>query len=322
MMANNTAKTNQQLWPMGAVTRRTGIGEHTLRAWERRFGFPTPVRLASGHRRFSGEQVQHLMLIAKALESGYRAGEIVPMPLPELEQLLQSSDVLDQSVATTDAQEITSLALDASKRFDRESLKALLHSEAAVLGLPRFLRERVAPLLDVVGDAWGRGEIEIRHEHFFSEVLEDELRGLRAPLEAAAKGRPVVIASLPNELHGLGLQIAALAIVTSGRSVRVLGPNLPAGEIVQAAKSLDASAVGLSVSIFADPKETKREISAMRENLPSGLGLWIGGAGATTLKSLPAGVEITASLDDLDRLLMLLPDSTTCDFDNSVPIRA
>jgi len=25
-----------QLWPMGAVTRRTGIGEHTLRAWERR----------------------------------------------------------------------------------------------------------------------------------------------------------------------------------------------------------------------------------------------------------------------------------------------
>lgn len=244
------------------------------------------------------------------------------MPLPELEQLLQSSDVLDQSVATTDAQEITSLALDASKRFDRESLKALLHSEAAVLGLPRFLRERVAPLLDAVGDAWGRGEIEIQHEHFFSEVLEDELRGLRAPLETAAKGRPVVIASLPNEPHRLGLQIAALAIVTSGRSVRILGPNLPAEEIVQAAKSLDASAVGLSVSIFADPKETKREISAMRENLPSGLGLWIGGAGATTLKSLPAGVEITASLDDLDRLLMLLPDSTTCDFDNSVPIRA
>ena len=79
-MESDVVESSRQLWPMGAVTRRTGIGEHTLRAWERRFGFPKPVRLASGHRRFSGDQVQHLLLIAKALESGYRAGDIVPLP--------------------------------------------------------------------------------------------------------------------------------------------------------------------------------------------------------------------------------------------------
>jgi DNA-binding transcriptional MerR regulator len=308
MIASDVAETNRQLWPMGAVTRRTGIGEHTLRAWERRFGFPKPLRLASGHRRFSGDQVQHLFLIAKALESGYRAGDIVPLPLAELEQLLESSGVFDRAGATATAEDVISLAFDACKRFDREPLAALLHSEASILGLPRFLRERVSPLLDEVGNAWGRGEIEIRHEHFFSEVLEDELRRLRAPLETAAKGRPVVIASLPNELHGLGLQIAALAIVTAGRSVRVLGPHLPVDEIVQAAKALDASAVGLSVSILAEPKETAREITAVRKRLPDGVALWIGGAGSTTLKNLPNGVEITPALDDLDRLLMQLPD--------------
>jgi len=42
---------NDEMWPMGAVTKRTGITEHTLRAWERRFDFPKPVRLVSGHRR-------------------------------------------------------------------------------------------------------------------------------------------------------------------------------------------------------------------------------------------------------------------------------
>jgi DNA-binding transcriptional MerR regulator len=314
MMASDVVKTNQQLWPMGAVTRRTGIGEHTLRAWERRFGFPTPIRLASGHRRFSADQVQHLLLIAKALESGYRAGDIVPLPLAELEQLLQNSGVFDRTSATSNDEDVISLAFDACRRFDRESLAALLHSEAVVLGLPRFLRERVSPLLDEVGDAWGRGEIEIRHEHFFSEVLEDKLRRLRAPLETAAKGRPVVIASLPNELHGLGLQIAALAIVTAGRSVRVLGPHLPVEEIVQAAKALDASAVGLSVSIFSEPEETAREITVVRERLPDGVALWIGGAGSTTLEDLPTGVEITASLDDLERVLMQLPDQKVTAF--------
>jgi DNA-binding transcriptional MerR regulator len=309
-MATDLAEANQQLWPMGAVTRRTGIGEHTLRAWERRFGFPTPVRLASGHRRFSGDQVQHLLLIAKALQSGYRAGDIVPMPLAELEQLLQSSGVFDPTGATGNAEDVISLALDACRRFDWDALAALLHSEATVLGLPRFLRERVSPLLEEIGKTWSRGEIEIRHEHFFSQVLEDELRRLRAPLESAAKGRPVVIASLPNEVHALGLQVAALAIATAGRSVRVLGPQLPVEEIVQAATALDASAVGLSVSAFSDPEETAREINALRKGLPEGVSLWIGGAGSTALEEMPIGVEITASLDDLDRVLTQLADST------------
>jgi len=310
-MESDIVESKTQLWPMGAVTRRTGIGEHTLRAWERRFGFPKPVRLASGHRRFSGDQVQHLLLIAKALEFGYRAGDIVPLPLPELDQLLQSSGVFDRAGVDGSAEDAMLLAFDACKRFDRESLAGLLHGEAAVLGVPRFLRERVAPILDAVGEAWGRREIGIRHEHFFSEVLEDELRRLRAPLEAATRGRPVVIASLPNELHGLGLQIAALAIVTAGRSVRVLGPHLPVEEIVQAAKALDASAVGLSVSIFAEPDEAAREITAVRERLPAETALWIGGVGSTNLEDLPAGVEKTVSLDDLDRVLMQLPDQAS-----------
>jgi len=307
-MESATEGRNPQLWPMGAVTRRTGIGEHTLRAWERRFGFPTPVRLSSGHRRFSHEQVRHLLKIAKALESGYRAGDIVPLPLPDLERLLQKSGVLDRGAETGNIEEMCSLVFDACKRFDRGSLAALLHSEAALLGLPTFLRERVTPLLDEVGEAWGRGDIEIRHEHFLTEILEDELRRLRAPLEPTASGRPVVIASLPNELHGLGLQVAALAVVTAGRSVRVLGPNLPVEEIVQAATALDAAAVGLSVSTFAEPNETSREITAVREQLSTETALWLGGAGAGSLKNLPGGVEITSSLDDLDRALEQLPD--------------
>jgi DNA-binding transcriptional MerR regulator len=38
---------------IGDVVAATGIGEATLRAWERRFGFPAPRREPSGHRRYS-----------------------------------------------------------------------------------------------------------------------------------------------------------------------------------------------------------------------------------------------------------------------------
>src|ERR1700748_2053329 len=40
---------------IGDVVAATGVGEATLRAWERRFGFPSPRREPSGHRRYSAE---------------------------------------------------------------------------------------------------------------------------------------------------------------------------------------------------------------------------------------------------------------------------
>lgn len=301
---------SRQLWPMGAVTRRTGIGEHTLRAWERRFGFPTPHRLESGHRRYPAEQVQQLMLIAKALDFGYRAGDVVPMPPAELRELLREAGIYEKAVVSGDGGSGSSAAevFEACRRLDREALTGILRRDASVLGTARFLRERVAPLLEEIGDSWAQGELEIRHEHFFSEVLEDQLRSLRVPLQASAGGRPVVVASLPNELHSLGLQIAALNIAASGRTVHILGPNLPAEEIVSAAGTLGAIAVGLSISLYADPANVQEQAEAIRSGLPDHVELWLGGAGAAVFNDLPAGMVGVPTLDDLDAALARLAE--------------
>lgn len=292
--------TDQPLWPMGAVTRRTGIGEHTLRAWERRFGFPNPHRLDSGHRRYPAEQVRRLMLIAQALGLGHRAGDVVPLATRDLEDLLRDNGAVDGLADVGGIEDAVSEVVDACRKFDRDTLVGLLRRDATTLGMATFLRERVAPLLEAVGDEWSRGGIEIRHEHFFSEVLEDELRRMRAPLEAAPGGRPILLASLPNEIHGLGLQIAALEIMIRGRSARVLGPQLPPDEIVAAAVALDAAAVGLSMSAYASVPETSRDIQVIRAELPESIQLWLGGAGSSRLEKPPVGVTILPTLDDLD----------------------
>lgn len=301
--SNPAGETEAKMWPMGAVTRRTGIGEHTLRAWERRFGFPAPHRLDSGHRRYPADQVQHLMLINAALSCGYRAGDVVPMELPELEELLRDCGALDAGLQTGITAAIIDDTISATTRFDRDTLINALNTDASLLGVRRFLRERVTPLLEEIGDAWAQGRIEVRHEHFFSEALEDTLRSLRSGLEPAGRGRPVILATLPDELHGLGLHIVALAVAATGRRVRVLGPHLPVTEIVQAAEATDAAAVGLSISLFGTDKNTVNAVNELRKDLPPTTKLWLGGAGAAHLEGLPQGVEIVASLDDLDTSL-------------------
>jgi len=289
-----------QLWPMGAVTRRTGIGEHTLRAWERRFGFPAPHRLESGHRRYPADQVQQLVLINAALNCGYRAGDVVPLAKTEIEDLLRDCGALDAGIPAGITATIIDDTIRACIRFDRDALANALNTDASLLGVRRFLRERAAPLLEEIGNAWDQGRIDVRHEHFFSEALEDTLRGLRSGLDPAGKGRPVILATLPDELHGLGLHIAALAVAAAGRRVRVLGPDLPVDEIVQAAVATDAAAVGVSISLFGADEKTAEAVGELRKALTPATRMWLGGAGATHLEELPGGVEIFSSLDDLD----------------------
>jgi methanogenic corrinoid protein MtbC1 len=300
-VAPDAAGTDEQMWPMGAVTRRTGIGEHTLRAWERRFGFPTPHRLDSGHRRYSSSQVRQLLLISRALGCGHRAGDVVPLTAPEIEELLRQTGVVEGVAAVGGTDEVVAEVIEACRRFDRDAVAAILRRDASVLGMAAFLRERVTPLLEEIGEEWSRGGIEIRHEHFFSEVLEDEIRLMRVPLQVSAGGRPVVLASLPNEVHALGLQVAALAITAAGRAVRVLGPHLPSDEIVHAAEVLDAAAVGVSMSVFAQDEETARELAVIRKALPKAIEVWVGGAGSIRLEHLPGGIKQLPTLDDLDQ---------------------
>jgi len=291
---------------MGAVTRRTGIGEHTLRVWERRFGFPQPLRLPSGHRRYTSDQVQHLMMINEALRCGHRAGDVVPLPRKQLESLLEQCDQVLESAEPS--REWLVHIFEAARAFDRQEVLRELYQGATTLGLHRFLLERVTPLMTEIGEAWARGEFEIRHEHFVSEVLEDVLRDLRKPLEATAAGRPVVLASLPSEQHSLGIHIAALAVAAAGRHSLVLGPQTPTEEIAEAAAAIDAVAVGISISSFAAVDGMRSEISSLRESLPSGIHLWLGGSGAEGLTGLPTGVEVLNSLQALDRVLRRLAD--------------
>lgn len=59
------------------TSRLTAIELDTLRMWERRYGFPRPQRASGGSRVYSESDVESLKLIRRALENGYRPGEVV-----------------------------------------------------------------------------------------------------------------------------------------------------------------------------------------------------------------------------------------------------
>jgi len=52
------------------VAARSGVPAGTLRMWEERYGFPSPTRLPSGHRRFSERDVEAVRAVVSARDAG------------------------------------------------------------------------------------------------------------------------------------------------------------------------------------------------------------------------------------------------------------
>lgn len=64
---------------IGEVVERTGVAEATLRMWERRYGFPTPERLASGHRRYREHEIE----LVRAVGAKRAAGLSLPAAIDQ-----------------------------------------------------------------------------------------------------------------------------------------------------------------------------------------------------------------------------------------------
>ena len=283
------------LWCMAAVTTRTGIGQHTLRAWERRFGFPAPLRLPSGHRRYTDDQIARLHLIGQAIALGHRAGDVVALPEERLKELLRRSHPRPGALPAWEVR-----LLEKVRTFDREGIVSDLAHAYASLGVRTFLRDRLVPLTAAVGDSWAAGALAIKHEHFLSEILDDTLRTLRTPLEHGGQGRPVLFATFPQERHTLGVQVAALVTALAGRRLRILGAELPVDEIAGAAEQLDPLAVGISVTTHTAHPTTVRWLHRLRVRLAGRTALWVGGSGAELLTGLDRAILRRTGIETLE----------------------
>jgi len=82
---------------IGDVVHATGLGEATLRAWERRYGFPEPRREPSGHRRYSQADVERLLRVIEERQRGVELPAAIerargaPLGVPSLFARLRAS---------------------------------------------------------------------------------------------------------------------------------------------------------------------------------------------------------------------------------------
>lgn len=293
---------------IGALSRATRIPVETLRTWERRYGAPMPVRRPSGHRRYPVASVEHLRRVGRLLARGHHAGEILGLPIRELDALLSLSDPQDGAARAASAppavgaqhpERAVPLLLRAAEELDRDSLMRELRVSWMRFGPLRFLEDIAGPFMVEMGRAWEARRLDVRHEHFASAGLADFLREAREPHDHVARGPRVAAAALAGDAHEGGLLMACALLAYRGHRLVYLGANTPVEEIAAAART-GVDLVVVSVSAAVPRRRAAADVSRLREALPARMPLWIGGAGAPPASP---GVERFGTLGALDQRL-------------------
>ncbi len=288
---------------IGALAAATGLPVETLRTWERRYGFPTPVeRTGAAHRRYPLETVERLKLAGRAMDLGHKPSIALRASTATLRDLLAVSGAPEQkqrtfATAPTDG-DFVERCIHSIARLDSEPLVQELERAWNELGAMTFLTTAVAPLLTSIGEAWSHKKLEVGHEHFASEILREFLSARWRPMSERSQGPRVVCGTLEREQHVLGLHMAAVVLSLAGVRVVFLGGGTPVQQLIESAVDTRSRAVLLSAAEGTDRRRLQRDVKELLQALPANTPVVVGGGG---FEPAPPGVVAPGGLHELEK---------------------
>lgn len=202
-----------------AAAAMLGVSPSTLRSWERRFGFPAPVRSEGGHRQFALAEIEAVR--AAFLQTGDAAAAV--------------AIARDRGTGpATDARLVQAL-----QAFDEPACDRLLEESLALRSVERTVEEVLLPAVAAAGDATSA---EAAFAHRWAAGWLAATRRVSPPA-SRPEGVLVLDGSAPasdDALHALALD---LVLRRSGLRTLVLTAALEPERVGRAMRALQPRAV-------------------------------------------------------------------------------
>lgn len=239
----------------------TGVSEHTLRAWERRYGVLAPARTESGYRVYDEGSLARI----SAMDQLVRAGWTARAAAAEVSRSQVTGGFLDpyaELIRAAAALDATTVARVIREPFQRAPFEAVVD---------RWLM----PALVRLGKAWADGEVSVAGEHLVANVV---MRQLFAAYDAAVgnqRGGPVLIGAPPKVEHQLGLLAFATAARRAGLHTIYLGAQVPLEAWADAVEKSTPRAAVTSVPRRQDVARATKVVELLAGD--PAVPVWVGG---------------------------------------------
>jgi DNA-binding transcriptional MerR regulator/methylmalonyl-CoA mutase cobalamin-binding subunit len=245
----------EKLYTIGTVSKLTGVGAITLRAWERRYGLIEPIRKASGHRLYTRAHIDQINRITALTAQGLRISQIRP-------EMLESD--LEDTAREDGADDVwrgyLNSMIAAIVSYDEDRLEEIYNGALSLYPIGMVTGKLLTPLLRELGRRWAAGRGGVAEEHFFAFYLRNKLGARYHHRPRGNDGPLLLIAGLPGEHHEFGLLLFTLAAHEAGYRVIPLGADMPLAELAALARKKDCSAIVLSGAIEPPPEVLEHDL--------------------------------------------------------------
>lgn len=285
------------------VAEMTGVPAATLRAWERRYGIPSPERSSSSYRLFSDHDVAAIRKLRQLCDEGMAPSEAARV-------IARVEEASNTPVERDPYHRACETILTAVEEFDPEAVERAVRS-AMFLGSASTVYQRVlAPTMRMVGDRWHEGTFSVAQEHMASEVLGAVARDMLRLLDPMRTASEAIVACFADEEHNLPLYGVAFALIQWGYRPVVLGANTPPSAIRHAVESIQPALVALSVTMSPPAYRARELVDGYRE-AAQGVPWVVGGPGSESLRDfVEASGGIVVGTQPLDAVKSIIDKAT------------
>ena len=261
----------EKLYTIGTVSKLTGVGAITLRAWERRYGLIQPIRKESGHRLYSRAHIDQINRITALTQKGMRISQV----RPEMLETDAPSDSDDGEQGDIWGEHLNSM-IAAIISFDEDRLEEIYNEALSLHPIGLVTSKLLTPLLIELGLRWESREGSVAEEHFFAFYLRNKLGARFHHRHRGTSGPLILLAGLPGEYHEIALLIFALAAHEAGYRLLTLGADMPLHELAAVTWKKDCSAIVLSGAIEPGGQLLRKDLPALVKD--TSVPVLIGGA--------------------------------------------
>ena len=235
--AEQPQRAPEELLSVSSVARRIGVAPATLRTWARRYGIGPSEHEAGSHRKYCPSDLAKLTVMRRLISAG-----VAPADAAEQAKAHEGVVVIEELTSLCrECNETIDAIFNASEALDSLFVETMLRNEISENGIISAWQEVFVPVLIQVGAAWEKSGKGIEVEHMLTEILKRVLRESTSEIVAPVNTRPVLLASVGEELHSLALHALAAALAERGIETHFLGARTP------------VEAISSMVSRFAPP---------------------------------------------------------------------
>ena len=307
------------VYNLKAVLQETGIIADTLRAWERRYGLPTPNRSAGGHRLYSQYDIETIKWLIARQAEGLSISRAVEMwnerIASELDPLAGHTSSAFSPAQTTLASFTPETTLDtiraqwvtACMNYRESNSEQALNKAFSIFPVEAVCMEVLQKGISEIGRLWYENRASVQQEHFASSLAMRRINTILSASPTPTRPQTVLVGCPSGEWHTFTPLLLSLFLRRRGLNVIYLGANVPAERFEETISKVKANLVILvaqTLTAATALQSTAFSLSGLK--IPLGFGGRIFTVQNSLADYIPGhylGNSVEISIDEVEKLL-------------------